>query len=334
MSPIFNIESFADSIFKIRSIQEFNGLSLELFHYQCRENKVYAEYLAHLGRDVEETEHYNRIPFLPIAFYKLHKIVSGNMPEDKIFLSSGTGGMQSSKHYILDLALYRRSFMEGFESFYGDPASYVFLGLLPSYLEREGSSLVYMIEKLMEAGKHEESGFFLNEHDRLAGILKSLSSSGKPAILIGVSFALLDFAESQGFSLGDNIIIMETGGMKGRREEITREDLHKRLQEGLHTTHIHSEYGMTELLSQAYSKGSGRFYPPPWMKILIRDIQDPFTLLPPGRSGAINIIDLANIHSCAFIETQDIGRLFPDGSFEVLGRTDTSDIRGCSLLIS
>ena len=334
MSPDFNIESFIDKVFKINSAQEFNDLSLEIFHYQRQENAVYAEFLSHLGFDFGKISDFSKIPFLPINFFKSHKVISGDIDIEETFLSSGTGGMQASKHHVHDLSLYGRSFMSGFKRFYGDPASYRVFGLLPSYLERDGSSLVFMVKELIEAGAYKESGFFLDEHQILADNLKLVSASGQAAIVIGVSFALLDFAEQYELQLGENIIIMETGGMKGRREEITREELHKRLCERFHIKKIHSEYGMTELLSQAYSKGAGRFYPPPWMKILIRDIQDPFTMLPIGRSGAINIIDLANIHSCAFIETQDIGKLYADGSFEVLGRTDASDIRGCSLMIS
>jgi len=329
----FNIESFSQRIFKASSAQEFNALALELFHFQYQHNRVYREYLSHLRVLPEEISEYINIPFLPISFFKSHMLKTGEFEEEIIFSSSGTSGMQSSKQYVRDLKLYSESFNNGFKHFYGDPESYVFLGLLPSYLERKGSSLVYMVKEFIESGKHEESGFFLDEHERLANTLRSISKLDKPTILIGVSYALLDFADQFGFPLGDHIIIMETGGMKGRREEITREELHRSLSKGFHKELIHSEYGMTELLSQAYSKGNGRFVAPSWMKILIRDIQDPFTYLPAGQSGAINIIDLANIHSCGFIETQDIGRLHPDGSFEVLGRTDASDIRGCSLMI-
>ena len=334
MTGNINIESFTESIFKTSLTQEFNELAIELFHHQSVENKVYAAYLENLGTNTLHIRNLDQIPFLPIEFFKSHKIVCGDFKEEKIFYSSGTSGMQASRHYIASLDLYRRSFLNAFRIFYGSPETYTILGLLPSYMEREGSSLIFMVKALMEAGGSPDNGFFLDDHDHLAEILRSLSDGGRPAILIGVSFALLDFAERYQFPLGQNTILMETGGMKGRREEITREDLHQQLCDSFRINTVHSEYGMTELLSQAYSKEKGRFYPPPWMKILIRDIQDPFTYLPEGRSGAINIIDLANIHSCAFIETQDIGRQFPDGSFEVLGRTDASDIRGCSLLLS
>lgn len=334
MTENLNIESFADRVFKISSTQEFNELAIELFRHQCNENKVYANYLGNLSINAEHIRNIDQVPCLPIDFFKSHRIVSGDFKEEKIFFSSGTSGMQASRHYIAKLDVYKQSFMRAFRSFYGAAESFTFLGLLPSYMEREGSSLIFMVKTLMEAGGTSHKGFFLDEHRQLAEVLQSLSAAGLPSILIGVSFALLDFAEKYQFPLGEHCILMETGGMKGRREEITREELHQRLCKSFQISAVHSEYGMTELLSQAYSKEKGRFYPPPWMKVLIRDIQDPFSYLPAGRSGAINIIDLANIHSCAFIETQDIGRLFPDGSFEVLGRTDASDIRGCSLLLS
>jgi hypothetical protein len=333
LSPDEKINSFRERIFQIRSPEAFNGIALELFHFQLRENKVYRDYARHLGVDTRGISHFTEIPFLPIVFYKNHKVISGSFDEEVIFSSSGTSGMSASRHYIRDLDLYKASFLNAFREFYGDPSEYRILGLLPSYLEREGSSLVYMVRELIAAGHHPESGFFLHEHDRLKDTLKSLSASNHKTLLIGVSFALLDFVESNGFPLGKNVIVMETGGMKGRREEITREQLHHELRTAFHLESVHSEYGMTELLSQAYSAGSGRFFTPAWMKVLIRDIQDPFTFLPVGKTGAINIIDLANIHSCAFIETRDIGKMHPDGSFEVLGRTDASDIRGCSLLI-
>lgn len=274
------------------------------------------------------------IPFLPITFFKSQKVVSGDFVPGIVFSSSGTGDGPMSRHYVRDPALYMKSFTRSFNAFYGDPAEFCILGLLPSYLEREGSSLIYMVRRFMETGRHPLSGFFLYEHDQLAQRLIDLTLSKQKTLLVGVSFALLDFADTHDLLLGENIIVMETGGMKGRKEELTREELHQRLCRAFRKKEIHSEYGMTELLSQAYSMGGGRFRTPPWMKVLVRDIQDPFQLLSPGKTGAINIIDLANIHSCAFIETQDIGKIHSDGSFEVLGRTDSSDIRGCSLLIS
>jgi len=331
---MIDIARFKESIFRISSPDEFNGLALELFQYQVQQNPVYADYARFIWRDPMKVSDIGKIPFLPIGFFKTQEIITGDVRPGKIFRSSGTSNMVPSLHYIHDPGLYEWSFLTTFRQFYGDPAKYRFFGLLPSYLERKGSSLVYMVDTLINQGGHTESGFHLHDHNLLAERLDLMNSTGMPAILLGVSFALLDFSEEYPIPMKENIIIMETGGMKGRREEITREELHRTLCRRFQKNAIHSEYGMTELLSQAYSREGGRFYTPPWMKIMIRDIQDPFSLLPPGRSGAINIIDLANIHSCAFIETQDIGRLHDDGSFEVLGRTDTSDVRGCSLLIS
>ncbi|MDT8393868.1 MAG: acyltransferase [Bacteroidales bacterium] len=334
MTQGLNTGNFIKGLFQSHTPTEFNGLSIELFHYQLNENHVYAEYISYLGIDTAKIHKPEQIPFLPIGFFKTHTIKSGMFQEEIIFKSSGTGGMQRSKHFVRSMDLYRKSFYSAFMHFYGDPANYRFLGLLPSYLEREGSSLIFMAKALAGSGAYAESGFYLDEFGLLANQLLSISQKQYPAIILGVSFALLDFAEKYPVALGKNVIVMETGGMKGRREELPREDLHGRLCEAFKIEAIHSEYGMTELLTQAYSKGWGRFKTPPWMKVFIRDIQDPFTILPQGQTGAINIIDLANVHSCAFIETQDIGRLHPDGTFEVLGRTDSSDIRGCSLLLA
>ena len=333
MSALQHIDKLREKIFQNLSPEAFNGLALELFQYQAAENGLYRNYIQNLGIDIHGVSDHLEIPFLPIRFFKDHRISSGVFREEFVFTSSGTGGMQSSKHYIRDLDLYNKSFLSAFGKFYGEPGQYRILALLPSYLEREGSSLVYMVEELIRAGGHAESGFFLYDHEGLSKALESLSSVGDKTLLIGVSFALLDFAEEYGFPLGENIIVMETGGMKGRKEEITRAELHEHLSDAFHLKSIHSEYGMTELLSQAYSSGGGRFFAPPWMKVLVRDIQDPFQILAAGKTGAMNIIDLANMHSCAFIETQDIGKVHLDGSFEVLGRTDDSDIRGCSLLL-
>jgi len=328
-----HIDKLKEMVFHDLSPTTFNDLALELFRYQSKENLLYADYLSHLGVKPNKIMDPRRIPFLPIGFFKNHKVISGIFDEEIIFTSSGTGGMQAARHYVKELSLYEKSFMHAFKHFYGRPEEYRILALLPSYLEREGSSLVYMTDKLIKAGGHKESGFFLDEHDALAERLRFLSLKGMKTILLGVSFALLDFAEAYSFAPRDNMIVMETGGMKGRKEELTRQDLHQRLKEAFQLSAIHSEYGMTELLSQAYSVGEGRFMTPPWMKVFVRDIQDPFSILPTGETGALNIIDLANIFSCAFIETQDLGRVHADGTFEVLGRTDHSDIRGCSLLV-
>ncbi len=329
-----NNASFADEVFSLRSPAEFEQQAMVLFRYQSLHNPVYIEYIERLGRDFTSILRIEDIPFLPIGFFKSHQVMSRNFRPERVFSSSGTTGMVPSRHFVRKLAVYERSFESAFRFFYGSPSDYRFYGLLPSYLEREGSSLVYMVDRMIRLGGHAESGFHLNDHKALAERLQEANEKGFPAILIGVSFALLDFSEKFSFPLAENIVIMETGGMKGRRKEITREELHQTLCSRFRKQTIHSEYGMTELLSQAYARGNGRFFCPPWMKVMIRDIQDPFSYMPAGKTGAINIIDLANMHSCAFIETQDIGRLHEDGSFEVLGRTDSSDIRGCSLLIA
>jgi len=328
-----HIASLQTKIFREYDPDSFNALALDIFRYQSRENNVYRDYLTNLGKDIESIHNYREIPHLPIGFFKNRKVITGDTAEEIVFSSSGTSGMHPSRHYVKDLSMYRESFTEGFKKVYGDPAEYRILALLPSYLEREGSSLVYMTDQLIKAGAYTESGFFLNDLSSLAETLKDLSQKNLKTLLIGVSFALLDFADQYAFPLGRNTLVMETGGMKGRREEITREELHHKLKQAFGLSSIHTEYGMTELLSQAYASTDGRLIPPPWMKILIRDIQDPFSLVPDGNTGALNIIDLANLHSCAFIETQDLGRVYPDGSFEVLGRTDHSDVRGCSLMV-
>ena len=257
---------------------------------------------------------------------------SGQDPEI-VFESSGTTGMERSRHFVADAGLYRESFMKGFEWFYGAAKDWCFLALLPSYLEREGSSLVYMAEHLIHASGHPDSGFYLYDHDKLLSTLSRLQAQKQKTILLGVSFALTDLAEACRENLS-GILIMETGGMKGRKKELVREEVHQLLKKSFGVATIHSEYGMTELLSQAYSQGEGLFRTPPWMKVLIRDTHDPFNFLPPGNTGLISIVDLANYHSCAFISTSDLGRSNPDGTFEVLGRMDNSDVRGCNLLIA
>lgn len=320
-------------IFKIKNEEEFTVLALETFRFQAKNNLVYKEYLSHLKVNVDEVESVMDIPFLPIQFFKSHKVISGLNTVKQIFLSSGTTGTNQSKHFVTDLSLYENSYLKGFAQFYGDIQDVVVLALLPSYLEREGSSLVFMVEDLIQKSEQAESGFYLNDLERLAKTLIELDSMGKKVLLIGVSFALLDLIEQYKFSL-KNTIVMETGGMKGKRKEMIREELHTVLKEGFGVDVIHSEYGMTELLSQGYSFGNGIFNCPPWMKILIRDTEDPFSLLPSGKSGGMNVIDLANRNSCSFIATQDLGKVYADASFEILGRFDNSDIRGCNLLIS
>ncbi len=273
------------------------------------------------------------MPYLPISFFKTHRIVTGEFEPAVVFESSGTTQTVNSRHLVRDTGLYTRSFVDAFNRFYGPVEDFVVLGLLPSYLERKNSSLVFMVEDLIRRSGRPESGFYLYEHEKLADTLLALEARRQPTLLIGVTFALLDFAENHRMDLR-HTIVMETGGMKGRREEWTREELHAYLQDRLGADAIHAEYGMTELLSQAYSKGHGRFECPPWMKVLVRDENDPFQLSSASAAGVINVIDLANIHSCSFIATDDIGKLYEDGSFSVLGRLDRSALRGCSLMVS
>lgn len=319
-------------IFEISNDREFDELAMEIFRYQSTANPVYAEYLKLLGKAPSSINSHDEIPFLPVEFFRKHKVLSGGKEPEVVFESSGTTSSESSKHFIHDLNLYRESFTRGFRRFYGDPRDYCILALLPSYLERQNSSLVYMADELIGQSGHPESGFYLDNLGELVLKLESLEAAGQKSMLLGVSFALADLAENHPVKL-KNTIVMETGGMKGRRQEMTREELHDLLKTGLGIQYVHSEYGMTELLSQAYSKAEGIFHCPPWMKILIRDPYDPLSPMLRDSSGGINIIDLANIHSCSFISTQDIGRLTSDGGFRVLGRFDNSDIRGCNLMI-
>ena len=326
-----NVYKDYHKIFSV-STESFEGLALEIFRYQARSNPVYAEFVAALGIDPEKIREITAIPFLPIRFFKTSGLIVEGAHAEKVFESSGTTGMQHSKHLVADLSLYEESFTRCFELFYGPVTNWCVIGLLPSYLERSNSSLVYMTSHLITASGHPDSGFYLDDLDRLMQKLKELEKAGQPVWLIGVSFALLDLAEKFPMKL-DHTLILETGGMKGRREELIRPELHDRLMKAFHKKCIHSEYGMTELLSQSYSKGEGVFNSPPWMKILLRDAEDPFHLLEKGR-GTINVIDLANIHSCSFIATDDTGSVKEDGSFELWGRVDGSDLRGCSLLIA
>lgn len=318
-------------IFGIKNSSDFDKAALKVFAYQYQNNPVYQEFCDHLGRKPESVSSISDIPFLPIEFFKSRKVVCTSDAEDIIFSSSGTTGSVTSKHYVSDLKIYQESFRQGFSYFYGDIKQYTVLALLPSYLERTGSSLIYMANDMIEQSSAKQSGFYLDNIQQLASNLKTLDNSGRKILLIGVSFALLDLIEKHKFEL-KNTIVMETGGMKGRRKELIRNELHQLLCQGFGVDSIHSEYGMTELLSQAYSKGDGVFDCPPWMKILIRDPEDPLSLLPPGKSGGLNIIDLANLNSCSFIATQDLGKLKGD-SFEVIGRFDHSDIRGCNLMV-
>jgi len=332
MFYLCTMNNLATSIFQINSHEQFERAALEIFRYQAENIPIYKEYVERLRVKVDEVSSINRIPFLPIQFFKTKEVKPINAKAEVIFTSSGTSGDQTSKHYVVDTDLYARSFTASFKLFYGNTSDYCILALLPSYLERQGSSLVYMVNSLIKLSAHPESGFFLDEFDALAERLNRLDEQGQKCLLIGVSFALLDFADKHRFDL-KNTIVMETGGMKGRRKEMVREDLHSQLCDAFGVEAIHSEYGMTELLSQAYSNGKGLFTCPPWMRIVIRDPYDPFTTLPNQRAGAINIIDLANIYSCSFIQTEDLGRIYDDGTFEVLGRMNETQLRGCNMLV-
>lgn len=309
---------------------QFEELTLEIFRYQAVNCPVYRDYLNALKLYPVKINRLEQIPFLPIRLFKSHEIKTGSYVAETVFESSGTTGDLTSRHFVKSTAWYNQVFTRAFENFYGNAENLCIIGLLPSYLERKSSSLVYMVDRLMQQSGNLHSGFYLYDFDQLTEVLFELEKNNQPALLIGVTFALLDFAERKKLSLR-NTIVMETGGMKGRREEMIRQEVHEILKATFGVNTIHSEYGMTELMSQAYSKGNGIFKCPSWMKVLLRDDEDPFTIKTEG-TGAINIIDLANIHTCCFIATDDAGKLHPDGSFEILGRMDGSDLRGCSLL--
>lgn len=322
----------AEDIFTISSKKEFEKIALKVFRHQYDNNIVYRNFCSFLKKDKLNVKSVAAIPFLPIQFFKSHEVVSSLEPVQETFTSSGTTGMATSRHLVTDLSYYEQSFRKAFSQFYGNIEDYTILALLPSYLERSGSSLIYMVEDLIAGSNNSDSGFYLNNYGELIQKITRLDNAGKNVLLIGVTYALLDLTEMQNFSL-KNTIIMETGGMKGRRKEMIREELHDVLCKGFGVTKIHSEYGMTELLSQAYSLGDGIFECPPWMDILVRDTEDALTYVDYGKTGGINVIDLANINSCSFIATQDLGKKFQNQSFEVLGRFDNSDIRGCNLMV-
>ncbi|GIZ14396.1 acyl transferase [Capnocytophaga catalasegens] len=309
----------------------FEQKALEVFCFQYENNKVYKQFCNLLDRNPQKITSLQEIPFLPIEFFKERPIFCGNTQPQHFFTSSGTTQMIPSKHFVKDIPLYEESFQRGFELFYGKPQDYTILALLPSYLKRSGSSLIYMVNDLIAHTQNAQSGFYLYNIDELALKINQLDAYGHKILLIGVSYALLDLVEKYSFSL-QNTIVMETGGMKGKRKELIREELHHILCQKMGVQAIHSEYGMTEMLSQAYSQGGGIFKPVPWLKVLVRDPEDAFSFNACGKTGGINIIDLANIHSCSFIATQDLGRIFSDGTFEILGRFDNADIRGCNLL--
>lgn len=326
-----NYRLLRNSIFSITDPHQFNELAVAIFHYQYENNAIYRQFNDLLNINPDEVTDYLKIPFLPVSAFRKHRIMSGNFSEEAVFESSGTTSNETSRHYVADFSIYEKSFLNGFRLFFGNIEEYAIFGLLPSYLERENSSLIYMVNKMIQKTNSVFGGFYLDEFQKLESEISAASEKGKKVMLIGVTFALVDFAE-QLSKITPGLIIVETGGMKGRRKEIVRDELHSFLCKKFGVSSIFSEYGMTELLSQAWSKEIGKYFCPPWMKIVLRDTTDALTAAPLNKSGGINIIDLANINSCSFIATQDLGRLNSDGSFEVLGRFDHSQVRGCSLL--
>ena len=329
------MEDLLCRMFEIKTEAEFTKAALEVFRFQYENTPVYKNFVDLMKVNPQQVDTLEKIPFLPIEFFKTHEIKSKSKvksQKSKVFFSSGTTGQVVSKHFVQDIFVYEKSFSKNFEFFYGNIEDYCLLALLPPYLERESSSLVYMADYFIKRTKNVDSGFYLHNTDELIEKIHVLEKKNQKTILLGVTYALLDITEKQKFQL-KNTIVMETGGMKGKRKEMVREELHKILCDGFGVNKIHSEYGMTELLSQAYSKSDGIFNSPPWMKILIRDTNDPKKFLEKEKTGGINVIDLTNIYSCSFIATQDLGKLHSDNSFEVLGRFDNSDLRGCNLLV-
>ena len=321
-----------NKIFNIQTPEDFKQVAFSIFRHQFENNKVYRSFCDLLYIHPSDVHTLEDIPFLPIEFFKSKKIISSLEEVQEVFTSSGTTGSVTSKHYVTDIEFYKESYLKGFAHFYGNIEDYAVLALLPNYLERKGSSLVYMVADLIQRSKNKKSGFYLNNIEELAKKLIKIDQKGQKTLLIGVSFALMDLIEKCQFEL-KNTIIMETGGMKGRRKELVRNELHALLQQGFGVKNIHSEYGMTELLSQGYSNGNGVFETPPWMKVITRDPEDALSIQKNGKTGGINIIDLANYNSCAFIATQDLGKVHQNGTFEIIGRFDNSDIRGCNLLV-
>jgi phenylacetate-coenzyme A ligase PaaK-like adenylate-forming protein len=326
------VHALVDRPFHVGDTDAFNALALELFHLHATHNPVYRGFLLGAGRSPGDVRCVDDIPCLPITLFRRHRVLLDHLHADLRFTSSGTTGDTTSTHLVPWPALYERSFMTSFRAVYGDPAEWRILALLPAYLERTGSSLVYMAEKLIAASGDPLSGTYLYRYDELASVLRRSEAEGRRTLLLGVTFALLDLAEKHPMPLR-HTTLMETGGMKGRRSELVRQELHRILKEAFGVPAIHSEYGMTELLSQAWSTGEGIYRCPPWMRVRIREVNDPFATVPPGRTGGIDVIDLCNIASCPFIGTQDLGRLHSDGSFEVLGRFDHSQLRGCNLMM-
>ncbi|MBK6610977.1 MAG: acyl transferase [Sphingobacteriales bacterium] len=340
MPHTFNVSLFEAGIFTLNTPASFEAAALQIFRQQAQKCAPYQAFLHYLKTDISQISRIEQIPFLPVEVFKTHKVVTQFYPDAPaadnspiVFTSSGTTGQAVSKHYVQNVLLYEHSFMRGFEHFYGPVNQYCVLALLPAYLERQGSSLVYMAQHLIEKSGHKQSGFYLYNTKQLAQTLSQLTTQKQPILLLGVSFALLDFAQQYPQPLPFTII-METGGMKGRHREITRPELHKILQTAFNRPNIHAEYGMTELLSQAYSLGNGLFTCPPWMRVLPRNVNDPLDNNAYHQTSGLNIIDLANIHACSFIATQDLGKVYANNQFEVLGRFDYSDVRGCNLMLS
>ena len=321
-----------NTIYHLHNAQAFEQTALAIFSAQAKHNPVYSAYLKALGVHPESVTTVSQIPFLPISFFKTAEVVTGSWQAETMFTSSGTTGATTSRHFVKELSVYEESFTTAFEQFYGSAEDLCILALLPNYLEREGSSLVYMADALIKKSVFPESGFYLHNYSELISALRKTAEQNTPTLLLGVSFALLDVAESLSGFKHPNLIVMETGGMKGRRKEMIRAELHEVLSKGFGVETIHSEYGMTELLSQAYSKGNGIYHCPPWMRVSARDVSDPLSAIDYGQTGGLNVIDLANLYSCSFIATEDLGKIYPDGSFEVLGRFDQADIRGCNLM--
>jgi len=324
---------FTNRLFNIPDECTFNKAALDIFRFQYEQNRIYRQYVDAVGTNPSAVVNFSQVPFLPILFFKTASVICGNRPVVKTFMSSGTTGTERSQHPVIDLDVYRKSLHLGFEKFYGYLADYDIFGLMPSPAENPDSSLIFMVNEWITKSGSELSGFYLNNYQRLAEILQNKKSSKRKSLVIGLSYALMDFSEYFQASYAE-LIIMETGGMKGKRKEMIREELHDHLAKKFGIPVIHSEYGMTELLSQAYSQGKGKFHAPGWMKVLTRDPNDPFLIFPHEKTGCLNIIDLANFSSCSFIATEDIGKTYQDGSFEMLGRFDSSAVRGCNLMIA
>ena len=318
-------------IFNVKSDTDFESLALEIFKFQFKNNRIYNSFCNHLSINEAKVNNLQDIPFLPISFFKSKQVLATTDKIDTVFTSSGTTGDLTSQHFVTDISIYEKSYLKAFDLFYGSLEDYCILALLPSYLEREGSSLIYMTQDFIKKSNHSKSGFYLNDTNKLIETLTELERKQTKTLLIGVSFALLDLAESHSFDL-KNTVVMETGGMKGRRKELIRLELHQILQTSFGISRVHSEYGMTELLSQAYATANGIFHCPPWMRVFTRELNDPLQLVE-GKTGGVSIIDLANLYSCSFIATQDLGRKISSHSFEILGRFDHSDLRGCNLMV-